>query len=230
MPLITESYLSQRARWPTAGRHILCQHDAGSVVVYQAYAPSIGGFAARHGFFGGDFKLTRMSWIKPNFLWMMYRCGWATKVNQETVLAVWLRRDAFESVLAQAVHSTYIPEVYGSREAWQQQVARSDVRLQWDPDHAPSGAPEKRRAIQLGLQGEVLRRYAKEWILAIEDITPFVRDQHRYSVQRQIDQLLTPYETVFSPADEATVRRLGLDAPSGELRAQNDPRFPDYDA
>ena len=52
-----------------------------------------------HGAFGGDFSYARMSWIKTNFLWMMYRCGWATKEGQEVVLALWLRRDGFDELL-----------------------------------------------------------------------------------------------------------------------------------
>ena len=88
MSLITEPYSAQNARWPGSGRHILAQFDAESVVVYQAYNPAIGQFAARHGYFGGDFGMSRMSWIKPNFLWMMYRSGWGTKENQEVTLAV----------------------------------------------------------------------------------------------------------------------------------------------
>ena len=137
MNLITEPYLAQDARWPRSGRHILAQFDAESVVVYQAYRPEIGHFAARHGYFGGGFSLGRMSWIKPNFLWMMYRSGWGTKEGQEVTLAVRLRRDAFDEILRLAVHSTFMPEVYGTHEAWQRAVAGSDVRLQWDPDHGP---------------------------------------------------------------------------------------------
>src|SRR5438270_12363379 len=91
--LVLEPYRVQTARWPARGRHILAQYDASSVVVYQAYAPEIGCFAAEHGFFGGAFSLSRMSWIKPNFLWMMHRSGWGTKARQEVVLAVWLRRE-----------------------------------------------------------------------------------------------------------------------------------------
>jgi hypothetical protein len=68
MPLITEPYPAQKARWPTSGRHILAQFDAESVVVYQAYRPEIGHFAARHGYFGSGFSLSRMSWVKPSFL------------------------------------------------------------------------------------------------------------------------------------------------------------------
>ena len=34
-------------------------------------------------------------------------------------------------------------------------IEKSDVRLQWDPDHDPFGAHQLRRAIQLGLRNEV---------------------------------------------------------------------------
>jgi hypothetical protein len=82
------------------------------VIVYQAYRPAIGHFAAKHGYFGGDFSLNRMSWIKPNFLWMMYRPAWATTEGQEVVLAVRLKRSAFEETLRGVVHSSFVPEVY----------------------------------------------------------------------------------------------------------------------
>jgi len=59
----TERYATQAARWPKAGRHILARYDANSIVVYQAYKPSIGHFAAAHGRFGGEFSFDRMSWV-----------------------------------------------------------------------------------------------------------------------------------------------------------------------
>ena len=37
-----------------------------------------------------------MSWIKPNFLWMMYRCGWAAKENQKSVLAISINKTDFD--------------------------------------------------------------------------------------------------------------------------------------
>ena len=114
MNLITEPYPVQTERWPQTGRHILAQYDAEKIVVYQAYPPEIGRYAAEHGCFGGAFSQTRMSWIKPNFLWMTYRCGWATKKDQETVLAVSLRREAFDAILAEAVPSTFFPGRYRS--------------------------------------------------------------------------------------------------------------------
>jgi hypothetical protein len=196
MNLITESYLAQKDRWPKSGRHILAQFDHESIVVYQAYGPKIGHFAARHGYFGGDFKLGRMSWVKPNFLWMMYRSGWGTKENQEVTLAVRLRRDAFDEILGLAVPSTYAAAVYATEEAWRRAVAGSDVRLQWDPDHDPAGNPVERRAIQLGLRGEVLARYAREWLLGIEDISEFVQEQ-RVNAKAPYDFLVTPREEVY---------------------------------
>ena len=76
MAFDVESYQAQERRWPQAGRVILAQFDSETVQVYQAYRPGIARFAVEHGYFGGDFKLGRMTWIKPNFLWMMYRSSW----------------------------------------------------------------------------------------------------------------------------------------------------------
>lgn len=98
--------------------------------------------------FGGDkFSYKRMSWIKTNFLWMMYRCGWCHKKDQERVLAVRITREGFNSILSKALT--------GHDEKERGMKEKSSVRLQWDPDHTPTGAPEKRRAIQLGLRDEV---------------------------------------------------------------------------
>jgi len=208
MSLITEPYLAQNERWPGLGRHILAQFDAESVVVYQAYRPEIGRFAARHGYFGGGFGMGRMSWIKPNFLWMMYRSGWGVTENQEVTLAVRLRRDAFDGILRQAVHSSFDPEVYKTHESWKRAVAGSDVRLQWDPDHGPSGAPLERRAIQLGLRGDVLAGYAREWLLDVEDVSDFVAEQ-RANAKAPFDRLVTPREEGYPVADPDVAARLG---------------------
>jgi uncharacterized protein DUF4291 len=212
--LTLELYRDQQARWPTAGRHILAQHDETSVVVYQAYRPAIGRYAAQHGRFGGEFSLDRMSWIKPNFLWMMYRSGWGTKDGQEVTLAVWLRRAAFEVILREVVPSSFMPGVYASRDDWQVGLAYSSARLQWDPDHDPHGRPLARRAIQLGLRGDVLARYASEWLLRIEDISPLVARQREIVRAGNLDLLLTPRETVYPIVDAELAPRLGLDDPA----------------
>jgi hypothetical protein len=82
---------------------------------------------------------------------------------------------------------------------WKERVAQSDVRLQWDPDHDPSGARLERRAIQLGLRGETLAHYAREWILEIEDISDFVRAQYKAVRAGDYARLITPQERVYPP-------------------------------
>ena len=211
MNLRLSPYLEQRARWPASGRHILAQHDEAEVVVYQAYRSEIADWAVAHQQFGGPWSFDRMSWIKPNFLWMAYLCGWATEPGQERVLAVRLARSGFEQILAWAVESRWHPESDGSDEAaWRRRGKSAPVRMQWDPDHAPGGAPEARRAIQLGLRAEASRRYATEWALAIEDVTDFVRAQHPNARSSRFDALVTPTETVFLPASAAVRTRLRL--------------------
>ena len=210
MKLITETYLEQKESWPITGRHILAQSDDNSIIVYQAYSSSIGLFAAKNQFFGGDFNLNRMSWIKPNFLWMMYRSGWGTKVGQEVTLAVRIKREAFDYILSEAVHSTFVPEIYGNNATWQEQIAKSSVRLQWDPDHDPSGTKLERRAVQLGLRGETLAQYAKGWIIEIEDISNFVQEQRIETKSLHYSKLITPAEKVYSVPNTAIARNLGL--------------------
>ncbi len=93
-----------------------------------------------------------MSWVKTNFLWMMYRAGWATKNGQERILAMWVKRDGFDQILSQALTG---------QDEKERGVKRSHVRLQWDPDHTPSGTSVQRRAVQLGLRDEVRGQHYK---------------------------------------------------------------------
>ncbi len=195
VPLVLEPYQEQLPHWPTEGRHILAQFDEESIVVYQAYRPEIGLHAAKHGRFGGKFSFTRMTWIKPNFLWMMYRSGWGTKESQEVTLAIRLRREGFDTILREAVPSSFSPACFESEEAWKEAVEASSVRLQWDPDHDPAGAPVERRAIQLGLRGSALKRFTEEWIVSIEDISNLVATQRG----RSHAELLLPRERVYAP-------------------------------
>ena len=212
MNLKTEPYLEQTQNiWPKKGRAILAQFNDDSIVVYQAYRPSIGHFAVENQFFGGDFSLGRMTWIKPNFLWMMYRSSWGQSEGQEVVLAVRLRRNAFDEILRNAVHSSFAPGPYANQEAWKQAVKDSHIRLQWDPDHGPTGGKLERRAIQLGLRGPVIAKYARDWILEIEDISDFVAKQRQHALGGDHAQLQTPSERIYPAPDTDTAIRLQLD-------------------
>jgi len=217
MNLPTQTYLEQLQRWPKTGQHILAQFDANTVVVYQAYRPAIGKYAAQNQRFGGEFSFSRMSWVKPNFLWMMYRSGWGTKEGQEVTLAVRLRRTGFEEILKRAVHSSYLPEVYGSPEQWRTRLAESSVRLQWDPDHDPQGGKQERRAIQLGMAGDVLRSYAQDWIVSIEDVSGFVAEQRAYAQATGFAKLVTPREEVYPVSSPEVAAQVGIDQNNAQI-------------
>lgn len=208
--MVIESYKSQKARLPREGRHILARYDAETIWVYQAYNRVIATAAARDNRFSPPWSRSRMTWIKPGFLWMMFRAGWATKENQEAVLAIRLKRSGFDEILRRAVYSSFAPDVYAAPEAWEALVARSDVRLQWDPDHHPSGAKLERRAIQLGLRGASLASFADEWIVEIEDITPFVASQRAWALSGDLDRLMVPREDVYPVGDVEVAKKLLL--------------------
>lgn len=161
------------------------------------YRPAIASAAVRTKNFhdasvqAAGYSLSRMTWIKTNFLWMMYRSGWATKPGQERILVIRLSRHGFEQILEEATCR-----------------GEGDVRLQWDPDHLPSGlkAPGGRRAIQLGLRGKMAERFSREFITDIDDITDLVRalaSNCSSSSSAGWDALFTPVEKVYVCGEKA---------------------------
>ncbi|MGL6073444.1 MAG: DUF4291 domain-containing protein [Fimbriiglobus sp.] len=210
--IITENYREQLAIWPNTGRHIMAQFDEDTIWVYQAYNPEIGGYAVEHGGFGGPFSYSRMSWIKPNFLWMMFRSGWGTKENQEVTLGLRIRRSFFDSLLAAAVPSSWARDLYATEADWTRAVGQSSVRLQWDPDHNPAGHKLERRAIQLGLRGDVLEAFGKRELLDVVDLSEFVSEQREILARSGTSFLRTPQERVYLPTDPTIGSRLGIDS------------------
>ena len=209
--LTTERYAEQIKRWPQSGRYILAQYDDNSIVVYQAYRPAIGRYAATHQQFGGEFSYTRMSWVKPNFLWMMYRSGWGTKAGQEITLAVRIQRTFFDRILELAVVSNYrASHQYQSEAEWKTALKQSRGRLQWDPDHSPTGAKMERKALQLGLRGSVLKQYGSDAIIEIEDISDFVAQQKAHA-NGDFSNLITPRESVYVPKNVSASENICLE-------------------
>lgn len=210
MKFVKELYRKQIEIWPNEGRHILAQFDDETIIVYQAYNPAIGRFAVERGTLGGEFSYSRMSWVKPNFLWMMYRSGWGTKPNQEITLGLRIRRAFFDRLLSEAVVSSWDREQFETQEAWSRAVGQSEVRLQWDPDHHPSGAKLERRAIQLGLRGEVLEAFGQRELVEVIDLSEFVAEQRSRLSSGGVSTILTPRERIYRPADPAIAARLRL--------------------
>lgn len=164
---------------PQEGNWVLGQETDDTIIVYQAFNHQIADYAIAHQKFGGSaYSFSRMTWIKPNFLWMMYRAGWATKPHQERILAIKISKTGFFELLEQGVYSSFKYEVYDTKENWQNALSQSEVRIQWDPDHNPNGDKLDRRAVQIGIKGDALAEFNATYIQEIIDITEFNKKRH----------------------------------------------------
>lgn len=144
----------------------------------------------------------------------MYRSSWATAKNQERILGIWLKLDAFHELLMLS-EQTSANRVYASKEAYNK--ARSAkktvpghededwsgrVNIQWDPDHTPSGGKMARRAIQIGMK-KLPWWSTGERFEGIVDMTEFVASQRRHAQEDSEDfvNLFTPQEFLYIVPD-----------------------------
>ena len=178
-------------------KQIRAVYNDKTIRVYQAYNSYIANEAVAKGSFGSHFSMNRMSWIKPSFLWMMYRCGWCEKENQEHVLAIDIKREYFDKAVRSAVISTYKEDSGISKEEWQILIKNSDVRVQWDPEKDLNGNNLSYRSLQLGLRGQALYDYVNDWIVEINDITDYVKELNSYRLEQKDINDLLPKEKVY---------------------------------
>jgi len=164
-----------------------------------------------------------MTWIKPNFLWMMYRSSWATAHNQERILGIWLKLESFHELLLLS-EQTSANRVYESKEAYnkarsqekslpgQEKPWSGRVNIQWDPDHTPNGGKMARRAIQIGIKklpwwatGERFER--------IVDMSEFVASQRKVGQGDSGDysELYTPQELLYIVPDANIAAHAAVD-------------------
>lgn len=180
-------------------RQIRAVYDDKSITVYQAYNRTIAESAVQHQtFVSPPFKMDRMTWIKPSYLWMMYRSGWATKLGQEHILAIKITREGFDWALQNSCLSHFDPDIHFSEDDWKKQLQNAPVRIQWDPERDIYMNKLDYRAIQIGLSGKAVEKYVNEWIVSIIDITPLCQTIHSLiseEVKEAINHL--PEEILF---------------------------------
>ncbi len=160
-------------------KQIRASYTKETIRVYQAFSNEIANSALEFNTFKSPpFKLERMTWIKPSFLWMMYRSGYATKEeNQKRILALDISREGFEWALNNSCLSSKPIDM--SQEQWGDYKRNTPVRVQWDPERDIFMSPLPYRAIQIGLSGIAVDYYISQWIINITDITPFVASLHQ---------------------------------------------------
>jgi hypothetical protein len=173
-------------------------YNDATIRVYQAYSDEIADAALAQGTFVSPFKMERMTWIKPSFLWMMYRAGWGYKdEGQRRILAIDVSREGFEWALAHSCPSH--PDASMSKEEWNRHKNSSPVRIQWDPERNLHLEPLRYRSIQIGLGEEAVHLYVSKWIQKITDITVIARSMHALVSENKLDkaQAMLPPEKIY---------------------------------
>jgi hypothetical protein len=185
-------------------REIRASFNDGTIRVYQAYSLEIAESAVKNGtFVSPPFSMTRMTWIKPSFLWMMYRSGWGMNdQGQSRILAIDMTRAGFEWALEHSWLSHFDPAFHASHDEWRRGVDETCVRIQWDPERDIDLRPLDHRAIQIGLSGEAVQKYVSEWIVQLTDVTELAQTIHAAArgdgtlVERSL-----PVETAYPISD-----------------------------
>ncbi|MBY5780144.1 DUF4291 domain-containing protein [Rhizobium leguminosarum] len=186
---------------PIPEHQIRAAYDEQTIRVYQAYSDQIADAALREGtFVSPPFKIDRMTWIKPSFLWMMYRAGWGLKdAGQARILAIDISREGFEWALRNSCLSH--PDESMSKDEWLRVKEATPVRIQWDPDRDLQLQPQTYRAIQIGLSKQAVELYVRQWIERITDITSDAHDIHALVLQGKFEaaQNRLPVERPYYP-------------------------------
>ena len=170
-----------------------------TIRVYQAYSDAIADSAlAKNTFQSPAFSMNRMTWIKPSFLWMMYRCGWGKKEGQNRILAIDVTLDGFQWALEHSCLSH--PPHSMSKQEWEGTKSNTPVRIQWDPERDLFHTPLPYRSIQIGLSKKAVHLYVNEWIHKITEVTDLSNKIHSLILNGNIQEaksslpIETPYE------------------------------------
>jgi hypothetical protein len=176
-------------------------YDDNTIRVYQAYNDAIADAALEQGTLKSPpFKMERMTWIKPSFLWMMYRSGWGKKDSgQKRILAFDITREGFEWALEHSLLS-HEAKNYKDKEEWRRIKKETPVRIQWDPERDLHLQPLEHRAIQIGLTNEAVPLYVNKWIQNITEVTNLASEIHSLVEDDDLEaaRKLLPIETEYS--------------------------------
>ena len=189
-------------------RIIRAVFDEETITVYQAYRPEIANPALKNQRFVPPFKMERMTWIKPSFLWMMYRCGWTQKEGQEQVLAIRIKREGWEWAMKNACLSHFVKEIHSSQDEWKETLRTAPVRIQWDPERDIFLNNMDYRSIQVGLTGIAVEKFVNDWIVSVEEISDKCRHIHSLVLNKKIEEAkqLLPLEKVYPLPDNLKIR------------------------
>ncbi|EAY31762.1 DUF4291 domain-containing protein [Microscilla marina] len=181
------------------------------IALYAAFSSSIANVALKSQQLLPPFSYDRMTWVKPSYLWMMYRSDWAQKDNMQRILRIWIKRIDWELALKEAILTTPEAHVYNDAKKWRKQLDKARVRVQWDPERDIQNKHLSFKSIQVGIMPSLAETYAKKWIAKIEDVTPLTQHIRSLVVAQQFEQAtqLLPKEQAY-PVEAELKRILGI--------------------
>lgn len=193
----------------SAYHQIRALYDRDTITVYQAYNQQIAQLAVQQQKFVSPFSFQRMTWIKPSFLWLMERSHWATKSNQNHILAIRIQRDFWEYLLQQSIHTDPTLSAHKNGEHWFESFENAKVHIQWDPERNLKGTKLEQRSIQIGISRFLIQAFNNTAIHSIQDITPLVTKMaqfRRLGKYKHAEKLL-PKQRIY-PLNDALKKHL----------------------
>ncbi|WP_298417559.1 DUF4291 domain-containing protein [uncultured Kordia sp.] len=192
-------------------QQIRAHFDGKTITVYQAYNKKIAVPAIKNNRFEAPFSFNRMTWIKPSFLWLMERSNYGTKSNQEYIVGIKLKREAWEHLLTIGVLTHPDLNIYKSASQWQEQFDTAKVHIQWDPERTLKGGKLEIRSIQVGISRFLINDFNEKWIERIDDYTPVVKkiNQLRKAGKYKEAKRLLPSEKIY-PIPAEIGQKIGI--------------------
>ncbi len=154
-------------------RSLHARFDADAVVVYQAYPEALGRELVAMGRFGGSWRFDRHTRIQPSWRGTLRRYAWGERPDRERILAVRVRRAGFDALLTAALQQAFDERLYASKQAWRLATRFAPVLVEWDAD--PSDGDEDDEVARLRIHGPLVRRFAEEWVVGIDDVSALAR-------------------------------------------------------
>lgn len=118
-----------------------------------------------------DYSSLKTNSLQLSFLSIMHDYNSRQKENQESVLAIWIKKEVFKEILQK-------------------------VTPKWNPDYDYFGKELERQTIQLDLNEEDFEKLIKEKIDFVFDLSDFIKEQKQYISQNQIEKLMLPKERI----------------------------------
>lgn len=173
--------------------------DKDNIAVYAAFSDSIANVALKNQQLLPPFVYTRMTWIKPSFLWMMYRSDWGHRAGMTRILRIWVARDAWEKALQEAILTTPDYPIYSHKKVWRKKLDNTGIRVQWDPERTIDNKKLAFKSIQVGITEKYSEVYAKKWITKIEEVTPLAHSIQNLIFQKKwtAAEALLPQERTY---------------------------------